>query len=171
MYAFTFLMAGFVPSLVLPNTRALMLANFIYWVPDVIAIVVALGVAAFTFYKGAPLSTVMNVGLVFLVLSNFGIAIAEYINPSRLDNNGWLGLSWVAVWTPLYTVVVPTRPIKALIATVLSVSSVPLVIGWMIGHRQDDVSALDQRSSSSPSSFRTSSSWRCRMRVSVWCMP
>ena len=133
MYAFTFLMAGFVPSLVLPNTRALLLANFIYWVPDVIAIVVALGVAAFTFYKGAPLSTVMNVGLVFLVLSNYGIAIAEYINPSRLDNNGWLGLSWVAVWTPLYTVVVPSRPIKALIATVLSVSSVPLVIGLMIG--------------------------------------
>jgi hypothetical protein len=71
----------------------------------------------------------MNVGLVFLVLSNYGIAIAEYIVPERLNRSGWLGLSWVAVWTPLFTVVVPTRPTKALIATLASVSSVPVVIG------------------------------------------
>jgi hypothetical protein len=74
----------------------------------------------------------MNLGLVFLVVSNFGIATAEYIVPERLDNNGWMGLSWVAVWTPLFTVVVPTRPRKALLATLASVSSVPIVIGWMI---------------------------------------
>jgi serine/threonine-protein kinase len=43
-----------------------------------------------------------------------------------------MGLSWVGVWTPLFTVVIPTRPVKALIATIASVSSVPIVIGWMM---------------------------------------
>ena len=75
---------------------------------------------------------VMNCGLVFLVTSSYGIAIAEYINPYRLDNNGWLGLSWVAVWTPLYAVTVPTPPRKALAAMLASVSAVPAMTGFMI---------------------------------------
>jgi uncharacterized protein (DUF486 family) len=129
MYAVTFFMAAFFPNLLFAETRAAMVANFACMVPDVLAIVLALVVAAFTLYQGVPLSTIMNVGLVFLVLSNYGIAIAEYIVPERLNRSGWLGLSWVAVWTPLFTVVVPTRPTKALIATLASVSSVPVVIG------------------------------------------
>jgi hypothetical protein len=132
MYAFTFFMAAFFPNLLFAEARAQMMAQFAYMVHDIFAIVMALLVAAFTLYKGVPLATVMNVGLGFLVVSNFGIAIAEYINPARLDNHGWMGLSWVAVWTPLFTVVVPTRPNKALLATLASVSSVPLVIGWMV---------------------------------------
>jgi hypothetical protein len=72
----------------------------------------ALIVAAFTLVERVPVTVVPNVGLWFLIASNYGIAIAEYINPARLDNNGWIGLSWVAVRTPLYTVVVPTRPTR-----------------------------------------------------------
>ncbi len=74
----------------------------------------------------------MNLGLVFLVVSNYGIAIAEYIDPQRLDQNGWMGLSWVAVWTPLYVVAVPTPPRKAVLAMLASVSAVPAMIGYMI---------------------------------------
>ena len=136
MYAFMFFMAAFFQSLIFADARAEMIANFAYFVPDVIAIVMALVVAAFTLYPNVSLTTVLNVGLAFLVVSNFGIAIAEYINPWRLDNNGWIGLSWVAVWTPLYTVVVPTKPNKALIATIASAAAVPLVIGWMIATRR-----------------------------------
>jgi serine/threonine protein kinase len=51
-------------------------------------------------------------------VSNYGIAIAEYNNPDRLNMNGWI--------------VVPTRPNTALLATFTSVSSLPLVITWMI---------------------------------------
>jgi plasmid stabilization system protein ParE len=132
MYAFTFFMAAFFPNLIFADARAHMLSEFAYFVPDIVAILVALAVAGFTLYKDVPLTTVMNVGLAFLVISNFGIALAEYINPARLDNYGSMGLSWVAVWTPLFTVVVPTRPTKALLVTLASVSSVPIVIGWMI---------------------------------------
>jgi serine/threonine-protein kinase len=43
-----------------------------------------------------------------------------------------LGLSWVAVWTMLYTTVVPTAPRRALAAALASVSAVPVIIGLMI---------------------------------------
>jgi hypothetical protein len=43
-----------------------------------------------------------------------------------------LGLSWVAVWTVVFTVVIPTRPRKALLAGLASVGSVPVVIGFMV---------------------------------------
>ena len=130
MYAFTFFMAAFFPSLIFADARVAMLASFEYWIPAVAAIAMALLVAAFTLNGRVPLPAVLNVA--FLVASNYGIAAAEYINPVRLDNNGWIGLSWVAVWTPLYTVVVATHPRKALLATLASVSAVPVVIGWMI---------------------------------------
>jgi serine/threonine-protein kinase len=132
MYAFTFFMAGYVPNLIFADARAMMLSSALYWVPGLLAIAMALVVSALTVYANLPLTTLMNVGLVFLILSNFGIAVAEYTHLPHLQGDGWMGLSWVAVWTPLFTVVIPTRPVKALVATIASVSSVPLVIGWMI---------------------------------------
>jgi serine/threonine-protein kinase len=78
----------------------------------------------------------MNLGLVFLVVSNFGIAIAEFIDPWRLNNNGWIGLSWVAVWTPMYAVVIPTPPRRILLPILASLSSVPLMIGYMVATRR-----------------------------------
>jgi len=133
MYAFTFLMAGYVSNLIFADARAMMFSSPLYWLPGLIAMAMALLVAALTVYANLPLATLMNVGLVFLVLSNFGIAIAEYVNLGHLTSGVvWMGLSWVGVWTPLFTVVIPTRPGKALIATIASVSSVPIVIGWMM---------------------------------------
>jgi eukaryotic-like serine/threonine-protein kinase len=132
IYAFTFFMAAFFPNLLFAEERRRMIAELGYWVPDMIAIVMALLVALFTRSNRVSLPVMMNLGLAFLVASNYGIAFAEYINPERLNNNGWQGLSWVAVWTPLFTVVVPTRPRKALIVTLASLSSVPVVIGWMV---------------------------------------
>jgi len=133
MYAFTFFMAGYFPNLIVEERWALMTSSPEFWLPGILAIVMALFVAAFTLYANVPVTTLINLGLVFLVLSNFAIAIAEYVHLAHLTTGElWLGLSWVGVWTPLYTVVVPMSPRKALMATIASVSSVPLVIGWMI---------------------------------------
>jgi serine/threonine-protein kinase len=132
LYAFTFFMASFFARLLSEADRARMVANPGYWAPDALSIGLALVVALFTLNKRIPLPVVMNAGLLFLVVSNYGIAIAEYIDPFRLDNHGWMGLSWVAVWTPLYTSVVPTPPRKVLPAMLASVMSVPLMIGYMV---------------------------------------
>jgi serine/threonine-protein kinase len=136
LYAFVFFMAGVVPPLLSAEGRSYVLGNAGYWVPDFLAIAMALGVVWFTRLKTIPLHTVMKVGLVFLVVSNYGIAAAEFIDPMRLDMNGWMGLSWVAVWTPLYMVAVPTPPRRALVAMLASVSAVPVMIGYMVAsHR------------------------------------
>jgi eukaryotic-like serine/threonine-protein kinase len=132
VYAFVFFMSAFMGNLFFAEARAEMLANPGYWLPDILSIAMALLVAALTLTKKVPLSLVMNFGLAFLVTSNYGIAISEFINPERLDRFGWVGLSWVAVWTPLYSVAVPTPPRKALAAMLASVSAVPVMVGYMI---------------------------------------
>jgi serine/threonine-protein kinase len=132
LYAFTFFMAGFFPALLSAQDRAFLFQNPANWVPGVVSIAVALVVCAFTFSSRVPLPVVMNVALAFEVVSSYGIAVAEYLEPTRLNINGWIGLSWVAVWTILFSVVIPTRPRAAVVATLASVSSVPVVIGFMV---------------------------------------
>ena len=132
VYAFVFFMASFLGRLVTGEGRARMIANPAYWVPDALSIGLALVVGISTRGTRVPMTVVMNLGLVFLVVSSHGIAIAEYIDPIRLDNNGWIGLSWVAVWVPLYVVVVPTSPLRAVPIMLAAVSSVPIMIGFMV---------------------------------------
>ena len=132
LYAFTFFMAGVFPNLVNPEWRAFYWGNPENWVPALISIAMALVIWALAMSPRIPLSTVMNVGLAFEVVSCYGIALAEYLEPTRLNLNGWIGLSWVAAWAPLFTVVIPTRPVKAAMVTLVSVLSVPIVIGFMV---------------------------------------
>jgi eukaryotic-like serine/threonine-protein kinase len=144
LYAFTFFMAGFFPNLMSAQARAFYFGNPENWVPGVVSIAMALVVAAFAMSTRVPLTTVMNVGLAFEVVSCYGISLAEYLEPTRLNFNGWIGLSWVAVWAPLFTVVIPTRPVKATVVTFLSLTSVPVVIGFMVLTRRTTFSpALD----------------------------
>ncbi len=117
LYAFTFFMAAIFPNLMSQQGRAFFFGNPENWVPTFASIAVALVVAGFAMSSRVPLSIVMNVGLVFEVVSCYGIALAEYLEPTRLNFNGWIGLSWVAVWAPLFTVVIPTRPLKATLFT------------------------------------------------------
>ena len=132
LYAFIFFMAGFFPGLLFEEDRARLFGDPANWVPGVVSIAVALLVWAFTLVRRVPLAVMMTVGLGFEVVSSYGIACAEYLEPLRLDMHGWMGLSWVAPWTLLYTVVIPTRPWRALVAVLASVSSVPVVIGFMV---------------------------------------
>ena len=133
LYAFVFFMAGIFPALLLPGDRARFLASALLWAPGVIGIVVALIVAAVIRRGDIPLPTVMNAGLAFEVVSSYAIAAAEFGDPQMLETHrGFLGLSWVAIWVVLFTVVVPTSPRRALLAALASVSAVPVVIGLMM---------------------------------------
>ncbi len=136
LYAFTFFMAAFLPPLLNPTDRAMIFHDPLHWVPGVVSIAIALLVWAFTLSSRASVTTVLNVGHAFEIVSSYGIAIAEYIEAGRLDMGGWMGLSWVAVWTSLFTVVIPARPRRALLVTLASVSAPPVVIGFMVATRR-----------------------------------
>ncbi len=136
LYAFVFFMAGIFPMLVVPADLALFLSGFAYWGPTVIAIVVALLVAAVLGSKRLSLPLAMTLGLIFEIAGGYGIAAAEFTDPMVDLHGRALGQSWVAVWTVLFTVVVPTQPRRALFAALATVSSVPVVVALVIasGH-------------------------------------
>jgi serine/threonine-protein kinase len=133
LYAFVFFMAGAFPALLLPGERARFLGSFLLWGPHAVGIVGALLVAAVIRSPRVPLPTAMNIGLAFEIVSSYAIAAAEFADPVTLETHrGFLGLSWVAVWVVLFTVVVPTSPRRALVAALASVSSVAVVIRVVI---------------------------------------
>jgi eukaryotic-like serine/threonine-protein kinase len=133
LYAFVFFMAGVFPMLFTTANRAVLFGRFIQWGPPLISIFVGLLVAAVIRSAWIPLPTVMTLGLLFEVVSSYGIAVAEFGDPFTVNQFGHsVGLSWVAVWTLLFTVVVPTRPRRAVLAALASVSSVPVVLGLVL---------------------------------------
>ena len=135
LYAFVFFMAGIFPALLVSNDRARFLSTFVQWGPAVIGIVVGLLVAAVIRSPRLPLRAAMTLGLVFEIVSSYAIAASEFADPAALENHrGNMGLSWVAVWVVLFTIVVPTSPRRALLAALASVSSVPVVIGLVIAY-------------------------------------
>ncbi len=133
LYAFVYFMAGIFPALLFAEDRARFLGSFLQWGPSVLAIGVALLVAAVIGSPRLPLPAAMNIGLAFEIVSSYGIAAGEFADPMALEmQGGHMGLSWVAVWVVLFTVVVPTAPRRALSAALASVSSVPVTIGLLM---------------------------------------
>jgi serine/threonine-protein kinase len=133
LYAFVFFMAGLFPALLNAYDREYFFSEPIHWLPAVISIAVGLLVAGLTRNPRIPVRGLLQIGLAFEIVSSFGIALAEFHDPLAFDfNTHWLGLSWVSVWTLLFAVVVPNRPRRTLLATLASVSSVPLVTLFVI---------------------------------------
>ena len=143
LYAFVFFMAGIFPALLVSNDRARFLSTFVQWGPAVIGIAVGLLVAAVIRSPRLPLRAAMTLGLVFEIVSSYAIAASEFADPAALENHrGNLGLSWVAVWVVLFTIVVPTSPRRALLTALASVSSVPVVIGLVIAYGTTSVQVV-----------------------------
>src|SRR5213596_3725433 len=133
LYAFVFFMAGIFPALLFPGDRTRFLGSFLQWGPSVIGIVVAVLVAVVIRSARFSLPTAMNIGLAFEIASSYAIAAAEFADPMGLEmHGGFMGLSWVAVWVVLFTVVVPTAPRRAVLAALADASAVPVIIGLMI---------------------------------------
>ena len=130
LYAFCFAMSDVLPMLLFQTQRDYAFAAAIRWVPTAVSIVVALIVAASTWSPRVAVGTALTLGLIFEVVGSFGIAISQYGDPTGyVQSPPWAGLSWVAVWMLAYTVIVPSPPRQALIAALISVSSVPIVVG------------------------------------------
>lgn len=129
IYAVVFFLAGIFPALLLPVDRERFFSSPVQWLPGAAGIVIAIAVATVVHSRKFSLPAAMAIGLVFEVVSSYAIAAAEFADPMQIEmHRGFLGLSWVAVWVMLFTIVVPTAPGRALITALLSVSAVPVVI-------------------------------------------
>src|SRR5512134_2243518 len=129
LYAFTFFMAAFFPMFLFTGGLRMLFERALNWAHGAISITVAVAVAlAIRKAKLRP-ATVTAFALVFEVVSSYGIAAAEFLQPLGLTAaTTWVGLSWVAVWMLLFNVVVPTLPRYAVVAALLSATSVPALV-------------------------------------------
>jgi hypothetical protein len=133
VYALAFFLAGVFPALLFPGDRVRFLSSVLQWGPGVLGIVLGLVVAAVIRSARLPPPAVTTIGLVFEVVSSYAIAAAEFADPMMLEeHHGMLGLSWVAVWVVLFTVVVPTAPRRAVVAALASVSAVPVTLALVL---------------------------------------
>src|SRR4051794_28229324 len=121
VYSSVFFLAGVLPALMLPGDRAMFLSSFIQWGPAVIGITIGIGVALVIRNRWLSVPAVITLGLVFEIVSSYTIAAAEFGDPMQIQmHQGYLGLSWVAVWVVLFTVVVPTTPRRTLLSALAS---------------------------------------------------
>jgi serine/threonine-protein kinase len=127
LYAAIFFLAAFFPALLSVGDRAMLFESPMNWLPGAISIAVALVVAALA-ARTRP-AAAAAVAVVFEIVSSYGIAASEFLQPRSLEfrNGSWIGLSWVAVWTLLFTIVVPAAPRRSMFAALAAISSVPLI--------------------------------------------
>jgi eukaryotic-like serine/threonine-protein kinase len=132
LYALAYFLAAFFPVLAVDERRAMLVATPSQWIPRVLSIGVALTLAWLASRRGIPARVKLYAALGFEVLGSLGIAVAEYqritaqIGQGNMGNVGF-GLSWVAAFVLLFSVVVPMPPRIMLLSTSLSVATVPLV--------------------------------------------
>jgi serine/threonine-protein kinase len=131
LYAAVFFLAGTAPVLLLPDERAAFLGSPTRWLSSLLSIGSALLVAFLASRPRLSSDTVVRLGLVYQVVGSIGIACAEYLQPptGTTAMSPLMGLSWVAVWMLSFTIVVPSRPSSALVASLASASVVPIVAG------------------------------------------
>jgi eukaryotic-like serine/threonine-protein kinase len=132
IYAGAYFLAGLTPLLISEQGRAFLLSAPANWLPTVLSITGGLAAGLVLSHPGLSDKLKLRFGLVFEVIASFGIAAAEYQNvvaPMALTSNhlpAGFGLSWVAPWVMLFSVIVPARPVTTMIAGVLSMATVPL---------------------------------------------
>ena len=129
LYAVVFFLAAFFPSLVLEADSAAFFGDVINWLPGTVSIFIALVVAVIASRPGLSPRRAAAIAVIFEIASSYGIAAAELLQPQQIDprNATWVGLSWVSVWTLLFTIVVPASPRRSVLAAVAASTSVPVM--------------------------------------------
>jgi len=129
LYAAVFFLAGFFPALIREADRAILFGAVVLWLPGTISISVALFVAAAVTSPRLSPRAIAAIAIVFEIASSYGIAASELLQPKSLDfrNATWIGLSWVAVWTLLFTIVVPSSPRRSVLAALAASTGVPVM--------------------------------------------
>jgi tRNA A-37 threonylcarbamoyl transferase component Bud32 len=131
VYALAYFIAGPALMVISDLGRKLFFSRTIFWLPPTLSIAGALLVWRLAAWKGMSTRAKLYAGLAFEVLGSYGISASEYhdiVAPImyRMGASDF-GLSWVAVWVMLFTVVVPSPPRLALLTAGLSLSAVPVM--------------------------------------------
>lgn len=131
LYALIFFLGGTVPMLVHKPDRDVLLQSPLQWGPQVAAILMATVVFLVLRSPTLPIRRALAIGLFFEVAASYCIAASELVDTRSLPEGtilAQMGLSWAAVWTMLFTIVVPSPPRRALLVALASVSAVPITM-------------------------------------------
>jgi serine/threonine-protein kinase len=131
MYSAAFFVADFV-STALVGHLAERFRDPLDWIPSVASVVLGLAFAAWVSHPRLRWQTQLHLGLVFEVVSSWGIALAQYLGVAQFKDTPILyhavSPSWVAVWMMAFTVIVPAPPRLALLTLLASAAAPPTVI-------------------------------------------
>jgi len=131
VYALAYFLAGPGVMLISAESRVLLFSQTVFWLPPMMSIAGGILVAWLVSLPGVSARLKFHAGLGFEILGSYGIAASEYHDVTApimyRMGIGDFGLSWVAVWVMLFTVVVPARPRLALFTAALSLSAVPVM--------------------------------------------
>jgi len=113
------------------------IAHFYGWAPPAFMIGVALSVAALASKSRVPAATLMNIGLIFEVVTAYGIAFSGYwgVYPGleyQPEHLAIFGLSYVAPWIMFFTIVSPNLPRRSFMAAIGAGSAVPVVLALSV---------------------------------------
>jgi hypothetical protein len=116
------------------------------WAPPVFLIVTSLIMIGLARWSPLSPGTLLTVALGYQVAVSFGITFSSYWDtfadmPAYLMESDVVGLTGVALWMLVFTVLVPTQPRRALVALLLSSSAVPIV--YLLEVRADRAPVLD----------------------------
>jgi eukaryotic-like serine/threonine-protein kinase len=131
LFSIAYFLAAWFPFLLSAEGRARLVSHPAYWLPGVLALIVAAGLIWFVSRPATTVPDKLSAAVAFEIIGSFGIAFTQYHDVLSPIVRGQIrgsdfGLSWVAPFVLMYCVLVPMRPKVALWSAVASVSSVPL---------------------------------------------
>ena len=131
VYALAYFLAGPMIMLISPEGRGLFFSQPVFWLPPMLSILGGVLVAWLVSVPGISARLKLHAGLAFEIFGSYGIAASEYHDVTApimyRMGIGDFGLSWVALWVMLFTVMVPAQPRLALFTGALSLSAVPVM--------------------------------------------
>ena len=133
LFVVAFFLSAWFPPLLSAEGRRWLFSGPGFWLPGVLTMGGTLALFWFLSIPTVPVKRKLWAGIGFEILGSFGVAAQQYhsvISPivrGGLVRGADFGLSWVAAFVLMFSVIVPMRPRVALWSAIVSVSSVPLV--------------------------------------------